>query len=138
MYFHLFFFFSPTLYVTLRKKSHPILANSPMASHLAQKKTTIFPEHWLRWVPSGITFLLMCDRLCVIFIRKQTNNNLLVHQKQKVNKKEVYVKCSFFSFQLLTSAVFSSASSYFCQTTSFYMDFKSFSSSYKFNTDFQD
>lgn len=43
--------------------------------------------------------------------KKESNNNLLVHQKQKVNKK-VYVKYSFFSFPLLTSAIFSSASSY--------------------------
>lgn len=44
--------------------------------------------------------------------KKESNNNLLVHQKQKGNKKEVYVKYSFFSFPLLTSAIFSSASSY--------------------------
>lgn len=66
-----------------------------------------------------------------------TNNNFASPSKAKVNKNEVYVKSSFFSFPLLTSAIFSSASSYLCPTTSFYIDVKSFYASYKFKTDFQ-
>lgn len=49
MYFYLPFFFI-ICYIKKKKKSHwkLILANSPMAFHLAPKKTNIFPKQWLR------------------------------------------------------------------------------------------